>query len=803
MEFRFAIRRLRHRAAASIGSVATLGCAIGAVTAAWSLLGTVFFHPLDVREPSALRVVANLAAGMPAESVGVSYPEMIVIRDARVFDQVTAYGVITAETRIGSERQTLTIDCVTADFFDVLGVSPSPGRGFELSEDRRGVPPVAVVSDRFWRENLGGDPAVIGQMLPIGQTSARIVGVAPAAFRGLSISHRPAVFIPISSVEQVAPRGMNYFAEPMRGFSPAAWVHVVGRLKAGESDQSGAVQLSTALHKAPTEALQLLSADVAALPADSRPDMATLARLLGMTTGLLLVIGSLTVGTLLLVRTEARRGEFGVRLALGATRTRLAAGVALEGVILTSIGCALAWPVAAFLLQAVRAFELPGHLVIGELAVSLDQSALTAAILAALFTAAAITALAAFVSLRASVEDVRHARAGATPRVRRRNARLTLVIAQVAVATVLLGGTGLFARSLMAALTLNPSIDAAHTVSTSMNLTNRHWPQERSEAYFADLLEKLRQLPSIDAIGSTMDAISMSSSGALTIDGTPIKLGRRVDYLAVDPGYLPALGLHVISGRNFSDRDDARAPRVALVSASLAKRLADAHGRVLGRHFDEALAGRADEIVGVVPDVITEVRRTEPLLVYQPIGQQPHLPIRHLLIRAANPAAAIRDTRATLLAFDSTFVPWSVETINQQLLTQMAPQRFGMTIFGGLGAIAALLTLLGTYVLAESMASGRRREMGIRAALGASRIQLGRIVLAETATLVGAGLAAGLGLAWLGAGTIRALLFRTAPLDPATLTVVAACILVMALAVSLGPAFRAARPDLIESLREE
>ena len=174
-----------------------------------------------------------------------------------------------------------------------------------------------------------------------------------------------------------------------------------------------------------------------------------------------------------------------------------------------------------------------------------------------------------------------------------------------------------------------------------------------------------------------------------------------------------------------------------------------------------------------------------------------------MLIRAPNAQAAIRDTAAVLRAHDPALVPRPIQTINQSLLTQMAPQRFGVTVLGGLGAIAALLTMLGAYVLAESMSSGRRREMGIRAALGASPRQLGAIVFAETARLVGLGLIVGLGLVWIGAGTVRALLFRTAPLDPATLTAVAAAILVVASAVSMRPALRAARLDLARALRDE
>ena len=214
------------------------------------------------------------------------------------------------------------------------------------------------------------------------------------------------------------------------------------------------------------------------------------------------------------------------------------------------------------------------------------------------------------------------------------------------------------------------------------------------------------------------------------------------------------------------------------------------------------MAGRTDEIVGIVPDVVTDVRRTSPLLVYQPIAQQPHNPYRTFLIRARNPALAARDASAILHAFDAEMMATPVETIDDGMLAQLAPQRFGLSILGVLGAIAVLLTLLGAYVLAESMVAVRRREMGIRSALGGSVFRLASGMMGETAILAGAGVIVGLGLAWLAAGTIRALLFQTAPLDPATLAAVALTILVLTFAVSLRPALRAARVDLASVLRE-
>jgi ABC-type antimicrobial peptide transport system permease subunit len=245
-----------------------------------------------------------------------------------------------------------------------------------------------------------------------------------------------------------------------------------------------------------------------------------------------------------------------------------------------------------------------------------------------------------------------------------------------------------------------------------------------------------------------------------------------------------------------------------VISESFARLIAPG-GDPLGHHVTESSGPRGqglpvDEVVGVVPDVIARVTNLHPLVMYEAMAQREDEPDRSLAVRSTgDPAAAVRDTVAAIKILDRTVTPTPIHTINEQIALQMVPQQFGTFVLGILGAIATLLTLLGAYVLAESMATVRRREMGIRAALGATGAQLGAIVLGDTAKLVGLGLIVGLGLAWLGANTIRALLFQTAPLDPVTLAGVAATIVIMAFLVSLRPALRTARVDLARALRED
>jgi hypothetical protein len=282
---------------------------------------------------------------------------------------------------------------------------------------------------------------------------------------------------------------------------------------------------------------------------------------------------------------------------------------------------------------------------------------------------------------------------------------------------------------------------------------------------------------------------------------------------ATDLHYFDTVGLPILEGRGFTADDSAGAPVVAVVGASLARVIAP-NGSAIGHRIGPDKTGPNfsfpdAEIVGVVPDLRLGTRSVNPLFLYLPDTQYtppvyPGSGGSTMVVRASgDPREAARAVIETIRALDPAMRPKPFATVDAGLLSEMAPQRFGMTVMGSLGAIALLLTVLGTYVLAESVGVERRREMGIRAALGAQSAHLRTLMLSETVRLVGAGLVIGFGLAWLGAGTIRAFLYQVDPFDPFVTGGVAATIVVLALAVSLRPALAAGRIDLASVLRED
>ena len=813
-EFRLAVRRLSRRPAASIVSVVTVACAIGAAAATWSLLSAVLLHPLPVRDADTLVVpgtVMTLGVQAPAVYDGFSYPRFLRYRDSRIFERVAAEWMppptLLATTSPGAIPASVSVGFATFDFFDTLGIAIARGRGFTASDDRRGAPPVAVLSDRYWRQAFDGRPDVVGRGMTLAGTPVTVVGIATAGFRGVDLARAVDMYLPLHTIADVAPPTTNYFADPSHASSPTSGIRMIARIRSRAEIAKTSARLSALDPPPPTGAkpvLALTPIDQAAVPVRARAGVSQFARLLGTTVALLLLIGCGTVGMLLLIRTEARREELALCVALGGSRIRLARGIVIEGVLLALAGAVCAIPVSWWLFNSAGAFQLPGGIDIRLLDLRVAR-VVAAAAAGGCIASALISAIAATFALTADAAMSLRARGGTTPQLTRRRTRAALVIAQVSVAMVLSAGAGLFARSLASALRLNGTLDMGHVVTSTVSLRPYGYDTTRAAAFFDQVQERLRGNPAIESFSYGVYQGGMG--GRLAIDGVPKRFPSDVWFTGIDRSYFSAMRIRVRSGREFTADDRPGAPRVAVVSASFARQLAgtaDAIGRRIT--MPDSRTGHPPdvvEVVGVVDDVITRVSVLEPLDMYLPLDQIDSGLDRTLVVRVAGDIdPARREIMSAIKTVDPAVAPSPLLTLEERIGRQMASQRFGATVLGALGGIAILLTILGTYVLGESMAAMRMREMGIRAALGATRGQLGAIVLRETARLIGLGLMVGLGLAWLGAGTIRAFLFQVQPFDPVTIGGVAVTILALAMLVSLRPALRAARVDLSRVLRE-
>jgi predicted permease len=806
-DVRYALRRLRKWPAASLVSIATLACAIGAAAATWTVVSAVLLHPLPaLREPDRLVSVAYLrnVAGTWRTTVGSNYPDYVAVRDAAPM-RISAWGSIGSSAPItistdGTERP-VGVLYASHDLFDLLGVRMSLGRSFSEDEDRRGAPLVVVLSDRTWRRQFDADPNVAGRTIHVRDRPATIVGVLPRAFRGLEVGRTPDLFLPLHAIDQIQSDNETLF-----GPRPSLyWIRPVGRLPQGVT----AIQMSERLNglqldPANEQTFVLNGIEAAALSATSRASVSQFSRLLGTTVAMLLAIGSVTVGMLLVLRTDARRGELAMCLALGASRARVAAGIAIEGLLLAIAGAALSLPVSQMLFAGLGAFQLPGGIRVDRLDLAIDGRVLAGAAVAGVVSVLLMAFVASAFGLRRNVGDALRSHAGATSRMTRRGSRAALVTAQVAVTLVLVTGAGLFARSVVRALSLNPGIDTSRLFRVELPLPGYGYDAAREWAFVDALRQRLGHQPALASVG-----VSALGSGyrQIQVDGARIEVPRFVSASWIDGQYFSTIGLPISMGRAFTNSDRMGAPPVAIVTASLATLIAG-DGRPIGHRI--GYGSVSAEVVGVVPDLVLSPAGINPLSSYMPLAQAPPLPTYpgapgpYLFVRAARDVA---DARTALTAAVRDIDPHvrlpSMSTIDEWILDDMAPQRFGATVMGALGAIALLLSVFGTYVLVESMATLRRREMGIRAALGAPSTHLRMLLFSETFRLIGAGLLLGFGLSWLGAGTIRAFLFQVEPFDPLVTLSVAALIVFLAVLVTLRPALAAARVDLAQVLRDE
>jgi predicted permease len=748
----------------------------------------------------------------PLPSVNIApthtYPAFEAIRESGAFEGIAAGGSMGSMriTEQGDNPRGRSVQFVSHDFFTTLGVGPVLGRAFTEDEDQRGAPPVAVLSHRYWRTAFNADPDVLSRTVLVSQTPVTIIGVLPREFRGLTLADAPDLYLPLRTVSDLNDES------PFNFFESVAWIRVVGRVRPDGTAEAAAAQLNASIGERRGDFF-LTSVETATIPAAVRPAMAQFTTLLSTTVGLLLAIGCLTVGMLLLVRTEDRRNDLAVCMALGATRSRLVCGIAVEAAVLCALGAVLAVPVASWLLSGLRLFQLPGGIDIDLLELSLGPGTWLVTGGAALTATCVIALLASLLGLAGNTSVPLQSRAIAARSPSRRRTRSVLVAGQIAVSVVLATGAGLFMRSLVVALSLNPNLDSAAILTASLPLASNDYTAQSATAFFEELRGRLQQNAFIESVAVTRNEGGRAPGYDVTVDGVGHRLPDFLARIAVDEGYFPTIGLPVIGGRPFSTSDTTGSLPVVIVSESFGRLIADG-GDPVGHRISETVFRQTEtgpeatevvaEIVGVVPDLITDVNTTEPLVIYHPLAQRNPAPAGTLVLRAADdPGVAVRETLATINAIDPQAAPGTMLTLDEQIAQQMGSQQFGVYVLSGLGTIALLLTALGTYVLTASMVVARRREMSIRGALGASALRLGRLVLRDTARVVCIGLAAGLVLTWAGSSMIRALLYGVEPFDPMVLITVSVLVLGLALAVSLRPAFEATRLDLMRSLREE
>jgi predicted permease len=833
-DVRYALRSMRHQKAFTAIVVASLALGIGANTAIYSFMEAIVFRSLPVRDPESLVVMKWRAKGYALARSGMSwstggssfdkttgtvssifpYPALAVFQEGR--GALSAAFCYFSASRLAltaqGETEAVKGQYVSGGYFDGMGVVPLAGRLVLPEDDTVSSSSVAVLSARFSRRRFGSPEAAVGQTVRINDKPFRVIGVAPASFFGAEPGAIPDVYIPLHA-DVILATGVssNYLNDHYY------WIEVMGRLKPGVSLEQAQTQLApafqqyvagTATTAEQREDLPVLSLQPGATGLDSlRRQYSRPIYILMAMVGLILLVACSNIASLLLSRAAARRREIAVRLGIGASRARVVRQLLTESLLLSSFGGALGVAVAFWGIQVLTAllangrdnFTLHAELNWSVLAVTLAL-ALATGVLSGLAPALQATR----VDIAPALKEVR-AKDGPRRRFGPRLGR-TLIVVQVALSLLLLVGAALFGRSLTGLRRIEPGFDRENVLLFTIRPSAVGYQGPALPRFFEGIREELSRLPGVTDVslstaplpmgGGTMVPVSIPGARTADADGT----GKAV-IASVGPGFFRTMRI-ALSGRDFSDRDAAGAPKVVIVN----RRLAGSFGleNPIGRPM--ILRNESYEIIGVANDALTfALKGGRRAAIYFPYVQAEKPPgqMTYEIRTAGDPVALVAAVRQTVRLADSRLAIYDLETqvahIDQEISTEITLAR----LCTGFAVLALVIACVGLYGTVAFSVSRRTNEIGVRMTLGATRAHIVWIVLREIVLMTGVGLAIGVPLALAGSGYVRALLFNLEPHDPAAMAVAVAALTVCGMLAGLIPAQRAAGIDPMTAIRHE
>ena len=797
-DMRHAVRLFWKRPGFTLVVVMTLALGIGANTILFSLVNSVLLNPLPYAAPERLVFVAVHREGEFYN--GASFDDYKDFRErTRSFAQLAAVSPQWTLTLTGvSEPQNLRGLFASSNLFAALGVAPARGRAFGAEEDRANAGRVVVISHGLWQRQFGGGADVLGKSLALDGEPHAIVGVMPAGFQFFDEAD---LWVPLAHNPAIG-RGRN-----------VRLLSIFGRLGEGvtrEQAESEIVSVAARLESEYAATNKGFSARLVPLHEHVTGDVRPTLLVLLAAVGLVLLIACANVANLTLARAASRRREFAVRAALGAGRFALTRQVLTESLLLGAAGGAVGLLLAVWgvdLLLSVGPENIPRRAEIG-----IDSRVLAFTSAVSLLTGALFGLAPALRASRAELGDALKsgARAGESPRSAR--LRSALVVSEVALSIMLVAGAGLLARSFVRLLDVNPGFRPDNLVSLGVILPQSSYPRPEQRAeFYRRLEERLRALPGVESVGA-VTRLPLHQAGNITstlvVEGRPAPEGAppEVDFRRASPDYFRTMGVPLVAGRAFVERDATDAQPVAVVNEAMARRHWPGES-ALGKRIKLGANPDASPwitVVGVVGNVRHLGLDSEPRPeVYRHLLTSP--PTSPVVVVSTNgdPRGLIPTLRGAVRELDRDLPAATARTMDEIIARSVAERRFLMALLGVFAAVALALAAVGIYGVVSNSVAQRTHEIGVRMALGATRGNVLRLVIAQGMTPALAGLALGLAGALALTRVMRGLLFGVGARDPVTLASAALLLAAVALLACYVPARRATRIDPMEALRHE
>jgi putative ABC transport system permease protein len=804
----YGLRMLLKAPSVSIVATMALALGIGANTAIFSVVNAVLLRPLPFANADRLMTVWETDSARGQNRTTASYPNFADWRDQNhVFEHLASYHNSDFIMTGRGESTRLQAAVVNADLFPLLGVAPAVGRGFLPDEDKPGESGrVVILSQELFQKRFNADPNVINQSMVLDGKPYTIVGVMPNAFQ-FPIQNEP-----VELWTTVA--GDREGKDPITEERGAHYMNVIGLLKPGVSREQAQVEMTTIsarleqqypdkdLHRG-TRIEPVLEGLVSSI----RP---ALLILLGAV-GCVLLIACANVANLLLARAMTRHKEMAIRSALGASRFRVVRQLLTESVLLSLAGGLLGLLLAVWWSDALVALgkkDIPRALQVG-----LDWRVLGFTLVVSLLTGIIFGLVPALHSSKTQLtETLKEGGRGSGEGARRNRIRGVLVVSELAIAVVLLVGAGLLIQSLWRLRQVSPGFNSQSVLTFVVSLPEVKYPSEKQVQFYRDLKGRIESLPDVNSASAT---IPLPLSGELfsisfETEGRPIAKGDQpsADFFSIGLGYFKTMGIPQIKGRDFTERDDAKAPGVIIVNQAFARKFFPDEDPI-GKRIKPGISTDDNkpvmrEIIGVVADVRNRDLSSELRPGYfVPAAQIPFNQMTMVVRTSKDPHALVSAIGREITSMDKELPVYNVKTLDDYLAASVAAPRFNTTLLTIFAAVALVLTIVGLYGVMSYSVAQRTNEIGIRMALGAQTRDVLSLVVKQGFKLVLIGLVIGLVGAFALMRVISSLLFGVTTKDPLTFAAVAGLLAVVALLACYLPARRASRVDPMVALRYE